>query len=66
MFYRILSFFVTVFALFQFGHTEKAQAAVSVSSDTGLSKFETSIHASGCGCSRCIPPSETNIKDFPA
>lgn len=66
MFYRIAGFFVAVVALFQFGHVEKAQAAVSAGSDKSLSKFETPIHGSGCGCARCMPPSETSISDLPA
>ena len=58
MIYRIAGVFIAIFALIQFSHAEKAQAAVSVDGKTGLSKFETPVHGSGCGCARCMPPSE--------
>ena len=50
---KTITFFVSVLALFQTGHFEKAQANVLQADALNKSPLATDTHGNGCGCSCC-------------
>ena len=60
--FKVIGLFVTIFAVSQVGHAEKANATV-LEAKTQKKFLETSSHGCGCGCGSCIPPVETSTID---
>jgi hypothetical protein len=60
---KAISFFIAIFAICQFGQSEKAYASVSAAEAQKSSKFEGIIHGNGCGGSRCMSTNDASVSD---
>ena len=62
---KVFGLFMTIFAVSQFAHVEKAHATMPETHAKKNSTITTDKHGSGCACTCCMPPAETKTQDVP-